>query len=115
VTDEGALLGNAQLALPPAGRTEGRSQVVVGLRPEALDLVTPDTGGAMPMQVTLVEQLGADSYVHGVLSTDDTTTDKPFIVRVDGRHEPTRGETVFIATRGEVAHTFDAESGDRIG
>jgi multiple sugar transport system ATP-binding protein len=115
LTDAGAKLGNAVLTLPTPAQTAGRPEVVVGIRPEAVDLVASDARGAMPMQVTLVEQLGADSYVHGVLATDDTASDKPFIVRVDGRHEPQRGDTVSVAARGAVEHVFDPQTGDRIG
>jgi multiple sugar transport system ATP-binding protein len=68
----------------------------------------------MTMQVTLVEQLGADSYVYGLLPGDDAAADKPFIVRVDGRNEPQRGETVSVLARGAVEHVFDPESGVRL-
>ena len=68
----------------------------------------------MPLRVTLVEQLGADSYVYGVLTGDDPARDKPFIVRVDGRYEPRRDETISVAARGAAEHLFDEESGARL-
>jgi multiple sugar transport system ATP-binding protein len=92
----------------------GRAEIVVGLRPEAVELATADTAGAMPLLVTLLEQLGADSYVYGTLASDDPDRDKPFVVRVDGRFEPKRGETVYIAARGEIEHVFEADSGSRL-
>jgi multiple sugar transport system ATP-binding protein len=87
---------------------------VVGLRPEAIDVATADTPGAMPLRVTLLEQLGADSYMYGTLPGDDADRDKPFVVRVDGRFEPQRGETVHVTARGAVEHVFDPESGARL-
>jgi multiple sugar transport system ATP-binding protein len=109
-----AQLGGARLALPASVRSTGRSEVIVGLRPESLDIVTPDAAGAMPMHVTLLEQLGADSYVYGLLPGDDVEKDKPFIVRVDGRYEPKRGETISVSARSAAEHVFDPESGDRL-
>jgi multiple sugar transport system ATP-binding protein len=118
VTESGVRLGGVDVALLPEGhaalRSAGRSEVIAGLRPEALEITTPGTEGAMPLQVTLVEQLGADSYVYGLLPGDDAMQDKPFIVRVDGRYEPQRGETVSIAVRGPAEHVFDPESGSRL-
>ena len=109
-----AQLGGARLALPASVQSTGRSELIVGLRPESIDIVTPDAAGAMPMHVTLLEQLGADSYVYGLLPGDDVEKDKPFIVRVDGRYEPKRGETISVAARGAAEHVFDPESGDRL-
>jgi multiple sugar transport system ATP-binding protein len=114
VTSDGAQLGGAVLSLPPSVKVEGRSEVIVGLRPEAVDVVTADTAGAMPMKVTLVEQLGADSYVYGLLPGDDADADKPFILRVDAKVEPQRGETVSVSARGAVEHVFDPETGARL-
>ena len=114
VTDGGVQLGGAVLSLPSSVKLEGRSEVIVGLRPESVDIVTPDTAGAIPMKVTLVEQLGADSYVYGLLPGDDPDQDKPFILRVDAKVEPQRGETVSVSARGAVEHAFDPESGVRL-
>jgi multiple sugar transport system ATP-binding protein len=114
VGDAGAKIGDTVLELPLSVRSAGRAEVVIGLRPEAVDIATQEDRGAMPMRVTLVEQLGADSYVHGVLGSDDASTDRPFIVRVDGRYEPQRGERVWVRARGPVEHVFDPDTGDRI-
>jgi multiple sugar transport system ATP-binding protein len=118
VTPDGVRLGGAVLPLAEetmaAVHAAGHAEVVAGLRPEAIDLATADTDGAMPLQVTLLEQLGADSYVYGTLPGDEADRDKPFVVRVDGRFEPRRGETVHITARGAVEHVFDAESGSRL-
>jgi multiple sugar transport system ATP-binding protein len=112
-------LGGRDLVFEPrlhaALATMSGPEIVVGIRPEAVAIATPDTAGAIPFEVTLVEQLGADSYVHGSLPGDGASTEKPFIVRADGHYEPRRGETVWIAVRGPVEHLFDAASGDRLG
>jgi multiple sugar transport system ATP-binding protein len=115
VTGGGVQLGGAVLPLPDSVPPAGRSELIVGLRPESVDVVTPDAPGAMPMNVTLVEQLGADSYVYGELPGDDPATDKPFILRVDARYEPRRGDKVSVAARGPAEHVFDPDSGGRLG
>ena len=112
VTDAGIRLG--EVVLPLSVQSAGRAEVIVGLRPEAVEVVTADTPGAMPMEVTLVEQLGADSYVHGRLPGDDPAQDAPFNVRVDGRYEPRLGDIVYVSARGAAEHVFDPDSGIRI-
>jgi multiple sugar transport system ATP-binding protein len=114
VTDDGARLGDAVLPLPRSVRSAGRAEVTVGLRPEAVEIVTQRAPGAMEMRVTLVEQLGADSYVHGVLGTDEAGADKAFIVRVASRNEPQRDDRVWVAVSGAIEHVFDPDSGSRI-
>jgi multiple sugar transport system ATP-binding protein len=114
VVEGGVQLGGAVLEVPRAVLSAGRSDVVVGLRPESVEVVAPHTPHAMTMEVTLVEQLGADSYLYGLLPGDDAVGDKPFIVRVDGRNEPRRGETVWVLARGAAEHVFDPETGVRL-
>ncbi|WP_116439456.1 ABC transporter ATP-binding protein, partial [Pseudofrankia sp. EUN1h] len=118
-------LGGVPLPLAPSVRSaarltkgaEGRESgdVIVGLRPESFAVATPDTPDALSLRVTLVEHLGADSYVHGTLPGDDDTRDKPFVVRVDRRVDPARGETLLVTPTGAIEHVFDADSGLRLG
>jgi multiple sugar transport system ATP-binding protein len=115
-------LGGVPLPLAPANGSAGRPvkgaagrEVVVGLRPESFAVAAADTPGALTLRVTLVEHLGADSYVHGALPGDDDTRDKPFVVRVDRRVDPARGETLPIIPTGPIEHVFDADSGVRVG
>jgi multiple sugar transport system ATP-binding protein len=114
-TAGGLALGGAVLPVSAAVRLTQHPEVVVGLRPESLDLASPDTPNAMPMKVSLVEQLGADSYVYGLLAGEDADHEKPFIVRVDARDEPRRGDRVSLVMRGPAEHIFDPESGERLG
>jgi multiple sugar transport system ATP-binding protein len=117
VTDDAVRLGGELIGLSAAARaalqSANRSEVTVGIRPETVDIATADTTGALKLKVTLVEQLGADSYVYGLL-TDDAADAKPFILRVDARHEPQRGETISVVLRGEAEHLFDPDTGARI-
>jgi multiple sugar transport system ATP-binding protein len=62
---EGGLLqlGSSRLSLP-AGRVELRGDVVVGIRPEALEPCPPERAEALDGEVVLVESLGSDVLAH---------------------------------------------------
>jgi multiple sugar transport system ATP-binding protein len=109
----GALdLGGAKIPLPEhvAGELErrGARSVVVGLRPEAVELAAD----GVPARVEMVEELGADAYAFcvGQLRGGETR----IIARADPRRIPAHGDRVSLAVRAEEAHLFDPESGDRL-
>jgi multiple sugar transport system ATP-binding protein len=98
-------LSNAALA---AAHQCGRKQVMMGIRPEACALV--DHG--CPLEVDVVEELGADAYIFGRLGADDTHA-TPFTVRVSDGRIPDKGERLNIQVSGTV-HLFDPDTGDRL-
>ena len=113
VADGAVVLGGARLPLAESVRVADGTEVTVGLRPESLAVATSETPGVIKLEVSLVEQLGADAYVHGVLAGDGTD-DKPFIFRAEGHYDPRRGETLSLALREPVAHLFDVTTGVRL-
>jgi multiple sugar transport system ATP-binding protein len=84
-------------------------RVTLGVRPEDLDL----SEHGLPVQVELVEVLGADAYLHGILSSEGS--DLPVIARVDGRRPPEKGQTVHLVAKEGHTHLFNGESGLRLG
>src|SRR5699024_3748413 len=67
-----AVLGGTQL---PQSRTTldaltdaDKSQITVGFRPEAVDVVSEGTDDSFAVDVNLVEELGSDAFVYGELS-----------------------------------------------
>ena len=90
----------------PTG-ANGRSEIIVGVRPEALELGSEGLEAA----VEVVEELGADAFVF-------CTTELPggpvrIVARVEARHAPPRGERVRVRPSPDHdLHFFDA---DRIG
>ena len=52
----------------PSAAARLREKVTIGVRPEALRLVPP--GHSLPLEAVMVEELGADSFVHGVSEID---------------------------------------------
>jgi multiple sugar transport system ATP-binding protein len=77
------------------------SKVILGVRPEDLEI---STEGA-DMAVTLVEELGADTYVYGTYAGPDGPID--LVSRGQGMHAPKIGTTVKV--NPSRIYVFDAE------
>jgi multiple sugar transport system ATP-binding protein len=86
----------------------GRPAVVVGLRPEALELA-PD---GVPAEVEVVEELGADAYVFCVAEVGGQET--KLVARVESRRAPEQGARVALSPKADEAHVFDADTGERL-
>ncbi|WP_037356330.1 ABC transporter ATP-binding protein [Amycolatopsis orientalis] len=111
LSDGGVRLGDLVVPLPTEVRTAaaGLSEIVFGIRPESLRLVG-DADEGFELVVELVEELGADAYLHGKVGDDR------FVVRVDGRTPPRIGDNVRVALRGEgETHAFDPKTTLRLG
>ncbi|MDQ6816976.1 MAG: ABC transporter ATP-binding protein [Actinomycetota bacterium] len=93
-----------------AAQARGLREVVLGLRPESLEI---DASEGIPAEVEVVEELGADAYAFCV--TGQGSTETKLIARVDWRRPPARGERVTLLPRPGEAHIFDPETGDRLG
>jgi len=96
------------VAVPvPAGREPG-APVVLGFRPESLEVA----GEGVRARVDVVEELGADAYVFCTAELGGRTT--KLVARVDARSRPERGEQVSLRPRADEAHVFDAATGVRL-
>ena len=100
------MVGGVSVEVPAEARTNGGS-VVVGLRPESLELAAE----GVPALVEVVEELGADAYV---FCTADVGGETKLVARVEARRRPNRGERVSLLPRPAEAHLFDPESGRRL-
>ena len=105
-TDKGVEFGDTVYPIARELLSGHGNTVTLGVRPEDLEL----SEHGIPVTVELVEELGADAYVHGEL----LDTDLPIIARVDGRRPPMKGETVHFTPKEGHVHLFDTGSGDRI-
>jgi multiple sugar transport system ATP-binding protein len=101
-------VGGVHVPLPQGAGGNGRSTVVLGFRPEALELGTQ----GVPAQVEVVEELGADAFVF--CTADVGTRSTKLVARVDARRRPARGERVVLHPIAAEAHVFDAETGERL-
>jgi multiple sugar transport system ATP-binding protein len=64
------------------------------------------------VEVLLVEELGADSYVHGFVEIDGERT--LLIVRADERGSVHKGDVVHALPETSRVHVFDPETGARL-
>ena len=114
LNDVGVTYGSHAFTLPRAvrQRADGLRTVTLGLRPEAFS-VSPDASG-LPLVVSLVEELGADTYIYGAVNGNGSPGGKPLIVRVEGRRTIAVGETVHLLPLIDEAHFFNPDTGERI-
>jgi multiple sugar transport system ATP-binding protein len=112
VNGDSLRLGDAELRIPrDASAAVGSARsVVVGVRPEDMDLGV--AGSGIALEVDVVEELGVDAYVYGTAKVGSES--HPLVARVDGRRAPAKGETVNLAPREGHIHLFGAEDGQRI-
>jgi multiple sugar transport system ATP-binding protein len=108
--DDGtAAFGGLALALPGV-RVNGRTEAIVGVRPEAMELA-PD---GLEASVDVVEELGSDAFLFCGAELAGTAT--RLVARVEARRAPERGSRVHLRPSAEhPPHVFDADSGQRIG
>jgi multiple sugar transport system ATP-binding protein len=105
-------LGAASVALSDAATAEvgarGLSSVVVGIRPEALELA----GDGIPAVVEVVEELGADSYVFCL--SEVAGREARLTARSNAKHSPQRGDRIALRPVPGETHLFDPETGVRL-
>ncbi len=83
------------------------TEVTFGVRPEAVELASE----GMPVIVDLVEELGADAFVHGHTAEGDR-----MVIRADARVALSGGSTVKAhVTDLDNVHVFHPETGERLG
>ena len=90
-------------------RRRGLHEVVLGIRPESLEL----SGEGIPAQVEVVEELGADAFAFCTAQLSNGQS--RLVARADWRHPPERGTRVSLRPLPGEAHVFDPASGERLG
>ena len=110
-TDGQARVGTYLVPVDPLASHKMSGNVTVGVRPEAWRLV-PGTEGGLPVQVTVVEELGADSFVYG--TSDIEGMPSSIIVRVSERDSIHEGDIIHVTTDPHHVHVFDTDSGERL-
>ena len=98
---------------PTASKQLGpqHTNITVGVRPESWRVVSAAEGG-LPVTVTVVEELGADEYVHGTCDVEGTPGN--IIIRVSGRGSASKGDVMYVTTDPHNVHVFDTETGERL-
>ena len=100
-------------ALPPALAGGKLRDVIIGLRPEHLELALNGSNGKAVLHapVTLAEPVGAQVIVHlDVPTLQLTEQGGDFCACLDSRRICTRGETLTLAVDPATLHFFDPET-----
>ena len=108
---DGARIGGYTVPIDRTALARSSGRITVGVRPEAWRLV-PEGQGGLPIQVSVIEELGADAYLYGTSDVEGTPSD--VVVRLETRHAVDKGSTVYVTTDPDKVHVFDTETGARL-
>jgi len=104
------LNGGVAFTLAEGSYTQyGNRQVILGIRPEDLQLAASDDEKCN-LSVSLVEHLGADTLVHGHFGEDRTD----MTIRLTGIQNFNQGELLALHIEPDKIHLFDPESEKRL-
>ena len=111
IVDGGLKFGTATAKVDRASLAGASGKkVTIGVRPE--DVMVSTSGEGLPVEVDIVEELGADGYLYGHTEVNGAKVE--IVVRVDGRVHPNAGDKVIITPQPDHIHVFDLESGERL-
>lgn len=97
--------GSVSVPCAPQGAAPDMA-VKLGVRPEHISVVDGDAGD-VKLSVTITEQLGGESYLHGALPSGESLS-----VRLAGQTRVNRGDTVGLKLADPaLRHVFNAETG----
>jgi multiple sugar transport system ATP-binding protein len=109
VTIAGASFGEVRVPLPAGTSANGRTSLVLGVRPESLEVAAE----GVPARVDVIEDVGADAFVFCTTELGGETT--RLVARTEVRKAPSQGDRVALRPRAEEAHLFDPGTGVRLG
>jgi Hydantoinase/oxoprolinase N-terminal region/TOBE domain len=116
---EEAPLGS--ITLPASDEVFGRlgmvgSDVILGVRPEAIAVLAEEEAGAAPAEIDLVEPMGSvNNIVLRLRSGPEATADgEPVIAVVTSNESRERGEKAWVRLRPERLAIFDKATGNTV-
>ncbi|GAB7005180.1 diacetylchitobiose ABC transporter ATP-binding protein MsiK [Nocardioides sp. AN3] len=109
--DGQAKIGQYLVPVDPAAAAKMTGDITVGVRPEAWRLVSDGEGG-LPVHVTVVEELGSDSFVYGTSDVEGTPSN--IIIRVPAHQHVHKGDMLYVTTDPRDVHVFDTTTGLRL-
>jgi multiple sugar transport system ATP-binding protein len=116
VIEDHARVGTIDIALSreelAALKREGLDRVLLGFRPESVDLV--GEGEGFPVVVNVVEELGSEAFLYGTLVEEDPLSSAAIVARADPKRIPQTGSTVYLRLIEGEEHVFSPTTGNRL-
>ncbi|WP_028709656.1 ABC transporter ATP-binding protein [Propionicicella superfundia] len=116
VTEGGVRVGDYVVPVPrdTLAKAGDETTLIIGIRPENFTIA--DDG--ISLEVSVVEETGADGYVYGTLVGDeqaDGTAGQQLVARVSTRQSPQMGSVVKLAARdADAVHVFSEKTQNRL-
>ncbi|MFT3876874.1 MAG: sn-glycerol-3-phosphate ABC transporter ATP-binding protein UgpC [Propioniciclava sp.] len=91
------------------------TDVTLGIRPEHFE--SSHDGQGIAIDIAVVEELGADSYLYGTLaglSPDEKLTATQIVARLQSRHPLSKQSVVRLLPDLEKMHAFNTKTGERL-
>ena len=106
LSENGARIGDAEIALPGPMQGQAGRDVIVGIRPEHVTLTPGDGTSALPIALDLVEPLGSEALLHARFGEDNLV----FKAETHGRVEHLSSVDA-VHVPASLVKIFDAETG----
>ncbi|MDK8244113.1 MULTISPECIES: ABC transporter ATP-binding protein [Corynebacterium] len=125
LTEKVAKLGRASIPLSDEHishlTVEDDGQVILGFRPESLQVVDETAKHSIPVEIDFVEELGSDSYLYGHLAGGgwkeeglEEETSGQIVVRTAPLSGVMKGDVVHVQIVDGGLHVFSKATGQRI-
>jgi multiple sugar transport system ATP-binding protein len=120
VQSDGVHLGDYTVPVPreTLAKASDEKTLVLGIRPENFRLSdNPESREGIPIDIGVVEELGADAFIYGTLSgiaEDELISAQQIVARIHGATPPHRGESVRLLVDETHVHVFSKNNGLRI-
>ena len=117
VVDGGVQVGDhvVPVAREILAKAQGEADLTLGIRPEHFH--TTEDGNGIAIDIAVVEELGADSYLSGTragLSADEKLTAHQIVARLQSRHPLTKRDVVRLEPDAGRMHVFSNKTGERL-
>jgi len=117
VAANGVQVGDYVVPVPREvlAKAAGETELTIGVRPEHFH--TTEDGQGIGVDIAVVEELGADSYLYGTLSDlspDQKLTANQIVARLQSRHPLSKRAGVRLQPDLDKMHVFSNKTGDRI-
>ena len=115
VVEGGVLIGDYVVPVPRDILAKAGETATIGIRPEHISI--PDHNEGIPVEVSVIEELGADGYVYGTLAgldEDAKLTAQQLVARTHARSGTHRGSEVRFAADLTRMHVFNDTTQERI-